>query len=565
MPKKLTRELFIERSIKIHNNKYDYSKVEYINGSSKVVITCPIHADFEQTPANHLRGQGCKKCGIKKRALTQRLTTQQFIVKAEKVHKNKYNYSKVKYVNTVTPVTIICVVHGPFLQRPDKHLSGRGCVKCGKGILNTTMFIDKAINVHGNKYDYSRTVYVNTRSKVEIVCPEHGSFLQRPEKHLKGIGCSVCASHSKTEAFITKARKVHGNKYDYSKVVYKDGKSKVIILCKKHGEFTQTPSVHLRGSGCIKCTNSRRITKKVFLAKAGIVHGNKYNYSKVKYINLRTKISIICPIHGEFKQAPREHLKGHGCAECAGVAKLDTEKFIAKALRVHGNKYDYTKVRYISSSTKITIICATHGEFEQSPSLHLYGQGCPHCCLVRRRGASNGNWKGGVHHKKLPLYSTYKYQLEPYQNVYCIVQGDLHLLGVECMYCGKVFVPNINEVVGRVAAIQNINKGEVHFYCSGDCKKACPTYGKVNHPEEYKPASSREVQPELRKLVLSRDKYTCQKCGLMDAELHCHHIDPVSQNPIESADMDNCVTLCKKCHIEVHKLPDCGYNELRCI
>ena len=115
-------------------------------------------------------------------------------------------------------------------------------------------------------------------------------------------------------------------------------------------------------------------------------------------------------------------------------------------------------------------------------------------------------------------------------------------------------------------AIKGKRVGEGNFYCSENCKKACPTYKQIKYPKGFKLTTSREVQPELRKLVLALDNYKCQTCeaGLEETELHCHHIGAVSQNPPESADIDNCITLCKKHHKQVYALPNCGYTELKC-
>ena len=154
-----------------------------------------------------------------------------------------------------------------------------------------------------------------------------------------------------TEYFINKAREVHGKKYDYSKTNYVDAKTKVCIICHKHGEFWQTPSNHLNGQGCPKCgiesrQKTQSSTKDEFVKKAREVHGGKYDYSKVDYVNNSTKVCIICPKHGEFWQIPSNHLKGQGCPKCGIEARKEsrsstTEEFIKKAREVHGDKYDY--------------------------------------------------------------------------------------------------------------------------------------------------------------------------------------------------------------------------------
>ena len=191
-------------------------------------------------------------------------------------------------------------------------------------IMNTNEFIEKAKKVHGDRYDYSKVEYVNTMSKVCIICPEHGEFWQSPNHHLSGNNCPKCSHRSylhTTESFINEAKKIHGDKYDYSKVKYINSHTKVCIICPIHGEFYQLATNHLRGKGCPKC-KSKSISEKLlsskdeFIRKANIIHGNKYDYSKVEYINSQEKVCIICPEHGEFWQAPNQHLRGNGCKLC---------------------------------------------------------------------------------------------------------------------------------------------------------------------------------------------------------------------------------------------------------
>ena len=182
-----------------------------------------------------------------------------------------------------------------------------------------------------------------------------------------------------TEEFIEKAKKIHGNKYDYSLVVYKNNSTKVKIICPEHGIFEQRPSSHLEKRGCSKCSKNKKYTQKIVIEKARSVHGNKYDYSLVDYKNQNTKIKIICPEHGIFEQIPYSHLKGFGCNECSGRKRLTTDDFIKKAKRVHGDKYDYSLVEYKNNSTKVKIICPEHGVFEQRPNDHIRKRGCGIC------------------------------------------------------------------------------------------------------------------------------------------------------------------------------------------
>lgn len=185
-----TQEQFIEKAKQAHYDFYDYSKVEYVSSRTKIKIICPIHGIFEQLPSNHLQGQGCKKCYINRQALT----TNEFIEKAKQIHGNKYDYSLVEYINSSTKITIICPKHGEFEQKPIKHLSGQGCLKCFYLDKRDSQeqFINKANLVHNNFYDYSKIKYINSKSKVCIICPKHGEFLQEPSNHIRGKGCPIC-------------------------------------------------------------------------------------------------------------------------------------------------------------------------------------------------------------------------------------------------------------------------------------------------------------------------------------------------------------------------------------
>jgi Zn finger protein HypA/HybF involved in hydrogenase expression len=136
-----------------------------------------------------------------------------------------------------------------------------------------------------------------------------------------------------TEEYIKKAREVHGNRYDYSKVKYVDSQTKVTIICPMHGEFSQSPTSHLQGSGCPKCGNDRtalRMNNEGFINKAKAVHGDRYDYSKVQYVYNKTEVCIICREHGEFWQKPKNHLSGYGCPICSGRKKMRTSDFIKK-------------------------------------------------------------------------------------------------------------------------------------------------------------------------------------------------------------------------------------------
>ena len=256
--------------------------------------------------------------------MSKRLTKEQFIEKSRKVHGDKYDYSKVEYINNSTKVCIICPIHGEFWQTPANHMNGQDCPECSGRGNTTESIIEKFKKIHGDKYDYSKVIFERVDKKVCIICPIHGEFWQEPRLHLKGCGCKYCAGKDMTtEEFIRRAREVHGDKYDYSKVKFITNKTKVCIICPIHGEFWQEPSNHVNGkNGCPKCGynnihNKRKYTNEWFIEKARAIHGDKYDYSKVEYYNIDTPVCIICPIHGEFWQTPYHHLRRkQGCPIC---------------------------------------------------------------------------------------------------------------------------------------------------------------------------------------------------------------------------------------------------------
>lgn len=385
---------FIRKALRKHGDRYDYSNVEYIKNHEKVKIICKIeeHKLFLQTPHNHLRGSGCPKCRYIKSSNKRRMSIDEFIKRAKKIHGDKYNYSKTKYIDSKTEVIITCSIHGDFQQTPNSHLNGNGCPMCsGNKKLTTEEFIEKSNEIHGKgTYDYSKVNYINYEVKVIIICKKHGEFKQTPRDHLCHHGCPNCAKEYISQCnkltlkeFIKRAKEIHGCEYDYSKVEYVDSKTKITIICPIHGEFEQIPSHHLQGGGCSACRKNKKLTTELFIKQAKKIHKEiNYDYSKVEYINAHTKVEIICPIknHGSYMQTPANHLKGQGCPICKGGINSTTENFIEKANKKHGiGTYNYSKVKYTNAYTKVEIICPKHGNYWQIPNVHLQGCGCPKC------------------------------------------------------------------------------------------------------------------------------------------------------------------------------------------
>lgn len=253
-------------------------------------------------------------------------------------------------------------------------------------------FIGEAIKIHGNKYNYSLVEYNGNNVKVKIICNKcKNVFEQTPAIHLSGNGCSFCKTFPKR---ITNEEYINFFNENYPTLEllsdYNGNKNYITVRCKIHDYiFNTKPNWLKKGNGCKKCYDDRRgktlkKTKEQFIEESIKIHGNKYDYSKVEYINSKQKVCIVCPIHGEFWQTPNKHLCGNSCPKCANEIngfnkRMGDNEFIKRAKEIHGNKYDYSKVKYIDIDTKVCITCPIHGEFYQTPYIHLNGCGCSLC------------------------------------------------------------------------------------------------------------------------------------------------------------------------------------------
>lgn len=293
MPRKLSKLEFVQKASVVHSQKYDYSKVEYVGSKEKVTIICPDHGDFQKIPNSHLLGQGCKKCSRTKMGIIRRDNLENFIEKARTVHGNKYDYSKSVYITSSEKIIIICSIHGEFQQAPNSHLNKRGCYNCSlirnreSLTRSTKSFITEAIKLHGDKYDYSEVVYTGSQGNVKIGCKKHGFFFKKAYKHIANQGCPKCARNnlSGTSEFIEKSNYVHRDKYDYSKAKYVDSSSKVTIICSKHGSFEKSASDHIQGAGCPKDSKSRgHVAVRVKLQDLGIDFVEEWKNKDCKYI-----------------------------------------------------------------------------------------------------------------------------------------------------------------------------------------------------------------------------------------------------------------------------------------
>ena len=348
MSRKRTFEEFLEKARKIHGDKYDYSKVEYVDAHTKVCIICPIHGEFWQIPSSHLCGRGCPKCANIKRGETFKISNEEYFNLAILKHNNKYKYKGV-YKGAHLNITGICPYHGEFEVMACKHLQGVGCPVCAqesrnksKHSKNTQDLINEIKTKYGDRLDCSEIVYINAHTPVWITDKELNYRYQIQPTKLLTRGPLQKIKYT-LELFINKAREIHGDKYDYSKVAFKGMDTPVCIICPIHGEFWQKPSDHLLGYGCKICgykrsSDTNRKTKEEFVEEGNIVHGGVYTYDDFEYINFHTPGDITCPIHGNFKQTPAKHLSGHGCPLC-------NESSLERMLRVYmdNNGIEYSR------------------------------------------------------------------------------------------------------------------------------------------------------------------------------------------------------------------------------
>lgn len=266
--KERSKDKFYSLAPILHDFKYDYSKVNFINNKTPVTITCKVHGDFEQSPEVHMRGNGCFKCGRVVSGNKQRDGLETFITKSKEVHGELYDYSKVEYVNRSTKVEILCKEHGSFFQKPNNHITGKnGCPKClpdklsEKHRMNCDIVRENVTKIL--EKDNRRLIefnYRNSNSFCVVQCEKHGEQKQRVRSILAGVGCFKCGVDSAAIArskgiddYLPTLLEKYGNFYDYSESQFTNSKERFIVNCHIHGQFKTTISNHLKGKGCPKC------------------------------------------------------------------------------------------------------------------------------------------------------------------------------------------------------------------------------------------------------------------------------------------------------------------------
>lgn len=333
----MIKDKFIELARNAHGDKYDYSLVpEIVKANSIIEIICPKHGVYEQNARMHYRGHGCPKCYRERQSERMRMTTEQFIKRARDVNGDIDDYSKTIYVDNETPVTITCPIHGDYQQTPHEHLRGKRCPKC------------------------SRMAAAEKRRVTQEV------FIERVKK--AGLW----------------------NEYIFTDAHYVANDVPVKVICRKHGAFMMSP-VHLwEGRGCPKCSHEKKAQEQAmgleeFVRREREKFGDKFDLSKVVYVNEHTKITLGCPIHGEIQMTPQSHLGSKtGCVYCGrestgeSIAD-DDETFKEKCRKKWGDTYILDDIHYTRSKDIIYPICRKHGPFAINGNNFLQGHGCPKC------------------------------------------------------------------------------------------------------------------------------------------------------------------------------------------
>jgi hypothetical protein len=332
---------FLAKARAVHGDTFEYDEGSYKGAAKKVRIKCSKHGWFKQAASDHTnKGAGCKKCALDYVAFLKRLTREEFIERATKAHNGKFDYSRVEYVNTSTPVIITCPKHGAFRQIPTQHMAGRGCKKCASIVTNklNTIGVEERVAklraVYGDKFDYSLVDDRSLTQPLTLICPEHGPFKVKMHDWTGCTKCNTRAFREKAQrAFIEAATLAHNGFYSYDKVEYVRAFDAVIIGCPVHGDYLQVPVWHQTGSRCPKCAQNgtSRLEDEIFAFVASLEPAAVQGSMKLVE---KGEIDIYCPgpqvafevnglywhstgAPGRTKEWPKEHmpLKTSQCSE----------------------------------------------------------------------------------------------------------------------------------------------------------------------------------------------------------------------------------------------------------
>lgn len=337
-------------------------------------------------------------------------------------------------------------------------------------------FIELAKLRYGDKFLYGSTVYIDKRKDVTITCPKHGDFTINAWLFLRSkYGCSSCNHQTAKDNFIGLSNTAHGNKYLYHKVKYVNATTKVEVVCPKHGSFWPEPYLHYRRRvGCMGCfQENNRLSTETFIDRSKALHRNLYDYSQVRYLTHCDPVGIICRTHGIFTQEPRVHLAGSGCPQCFSAKnRSTTEEFVKQSRKTHGNQYDYSHVEYKTSKQKVEIVCRVHGSFWLRPNSHLSSTaGCPRCKESKGETRIRTFFeKNGISFEQEYKVKPYRYRYDFYIPTYNILlefHGQQHYKPVE-LFGGRFGFKNTvrnDKIKKHIAKDLGLNLIVLNFKC----------------------------------------------------------------------------------------------------
>ena len=378
-----------ERFEAAHGRTYGYDFSTYKGAHSSIQIDCPVHGWFSQICEVHANASGCQKCGMNRRAEIRRISFAEYVERSIESFGDRFNIIETSWKGIDGTIDLICHEHGLQTILASSHLkSPTGCYQCSRDArssrarLTQEEFVSRSTAVHRGRYDYSKAIYTIGDEEVIIICPAHQEFTQKAESHLAGKGCKLCANEENgrrrrelgSKGFFARVKDVHGDRYDLSKAVYSGIYEDLIAICPVHKDFTISAASLVNGRGCIDCGRERTRLARVgsteqFIEKAKKVHGGKYIYENVEYINAKTPIIITCSKHGEFSQLPDNHLCGNGCSACVNYGFDQSLPAVLYYLKIESNDVIAYKIgvtnrsvaeRFYSELDKITVLYSEH-------------------------------------------------------------------------------------------------------------------------------------------------------------------------------------------------------------
>ena len=271
---------------------------------------------------------------------------------------------------------------------------GRG----GKNILSEEQVFEQFKAVHGDAFDYTKSVYKGTNTPIEVYCKKHDfTFFPTPKNHKNGSKCKHCGREAQIEKakkpqkqFEEEIKNMYGDKYSLRLLNYKNTGTKVTLICDIHGEFKKLPDSILNGNACDECCTkkTKSTDKNIFIEEAIKVYGDKDDFTNTEVISSKYKVEVRCKKHNFiFKKDIQSYLLGCGCPKCSAenytlVRTKTTEKYLTEAYKIHGEKFDYTETLYKSAKDTIVVKCKKHNNsFDCYPDNHLKVQsgGCKKC------------------------------------------------------------------------------------------------------------------------------------------------------------------------------------------